>query len=289
MGKYQKPKKQLHREFLYLDQETVMNSLSALESGAVDEIIQKANAAREGGFAGGLAIGPAEVSGSRKRTANVEEELVRTRTVFSAFDAWHKALSAEDAIGRFDEWDQEVRDQLSVGDTIEFSARTRLSPLHLVFRSFLSFAEQANTPGSLMQQKGPELQETKATAKQIVALMKGGPDRKGRISLYMAPCGQMTPLVVCSLSEEYLVRSGEDLEGEFRVIAQVEHLLKEGETIPAIRFIRDVPPTPMEVSTSAEALEGFKEAAEGLGVTIADEDILIPAPAVQVRPIAIFR
>lgn len=289
MAKYIRPKKQLHREFLYLDRDTVMNSLSALESGKVDEIIQKANAAREGGFAGGVALGPAEASGSRKKTTNIEEELVRTRTVFSGFDAWYKALDAESAIGRFDDWDQEVRNQLSVGDTIEFVGRTRLSPLHLVFRSFLSFAEQANTPGSLMQQKGQELSETKATAKKIGALLNGGPDRKSRISLYIAPCGVDAPLMVCGLSEDYLVRSGEDLEGDFRVIAQVENVLREDETVPAIRLIRDVPPTPMEIETSAEAIGHFKEGAGTLGVIITDDDILIPSPAVQIRPIAIYR
>ena len=47
---YKKPKSRLHREFLYLDNETIVNSLSALEAGKVDEIISKIDEAREGGL-----------------------------------------------------------------------------------------------------------------------------------------------------------------------------------------------------------------------------------------------
>ena len=49
---------------------------------------QKVNEAREGGFEAGLAAGPVKGGGGKKRTAKIEEELVKTRTWFSAFDAW---------------------------------------------------------------------------------------------------------------------------------------------------------------------------------------------------------
>lgn len=87
MAGYRPPKKRLHREFLYLNHDTVLNSLSALEAGKVDEIIQKVVEAKEGGIEATLGTGPVRGGGGKKKRASIEEELVKTRTWFSAFDA----------------------------------------------------------------------------------------------------------------------------------------------------------------------------------------------------------
>ena len=132
MSKYQRPKQQVHHEFLYLNHDSILNALSALEAGAVDEIILKTNEAREGGLDANISAGPVKAGAGKKRQATIQEELVRRRTWFSGFDAWYRALKEHDAIGTFDQWDMEVRDDLRVGDTVEFSADLRLSPVHKV-------------------------------------------------------------------------------------------------------------------------------------------------------------
>ncbi len=149
MSGYKRPKNHLHREFLYLNHDTIINSLSALEAGKIDEILQKANEAREGGISANVAVGPVAAGGGKRKTANIEEEMVRTRTVFSSFDAWYQYLSAGDAIGTFDEWSLGVRDALGVGDTIEFQADLTLTPIHKILRTYLSFAAEAAVAGSL--------------------------------------------------------------------------------------------------------------------------------------------
>ncbi len=285
---YTAPKKHLHREFLYLNQDTIVNSLSALEAGKIDEIIQKANQAREGGFGAGLSAGPVEATGGRKKASSIEEEMVRTRTIFSAFDAWYTHLSSQDAIGVFDEWTMEVRDALSVGDTIEFQGRLTLTPVHKVIRTYLSFAEEAHQPGSLFEQKGDELKATKKTA-GIMHAMVGGKDAPVHLPVYMAPFDVDDPRILARLDEQYMLSPKEGVDGFYRVICQVDEILREGDEVSAIRVIRDVPPTPIEVSTISEALANFIDPAENLGVTIEASDILIPYPAVLVRPIAIFR
>jgi hypothetical protein len=58
-----------------------------------------------------------------------------------------------------------------VGDTIEFDADLVLSPVHKVFRTFLSFADSAGRQGSVFHQRGAELAETKATARGMVEWM----------------------------------------------------------------------------------------------------------------------
>ena len=285
---YKRPTQHLHHEFLYLNHDTIVNSLSALEAGKIDEIIQKANAAREGGFSGGVGAGPLEVQGGKKKTSNIEEEMVRTRTIFSAFDAWYKYLVAAGAIGTFDTWDQAVRNDLRTGDTIEFEGRLTLTPVHKVFRTFLAFAEQAETPGSPFQQKGEELKETKQISRMMQVLL-GGKDATHHLPVYVAPYEVEDPRMLARLEERYMLSPKEGIDGLYRVIGQVDEILRKGDEISAMRLIRDVPPTPMEVKTMREALTMLIDPAKEMGVEIDPSDITVPYPAVVIRPIAVYR
>jgi hypothetical protein len=288
MAGYRPPKKRLHREFLYLNHDTVLNSLSALEAGKVDEIIQKVVEAKEGGLEATVGTGPVRGGGGKKKKASIEEELVKTRTWFSAFDAWYAYLTDAESIGTFDKWDQDVRDALSVGDTLEFSAQLRLSPVHKVFRTFLSFAANAAKPEHVFAQKGMELTETKRTARMMVEWM-GGSDRPTHLPMYLQPGGVVEPRIVAGLQDSYLVGGHESIEGTFTVIGQVSALLSADEAESPIRVIRDVPPTQAEVDVISEALTNFIEPARELGVEIDEDDITIRAPAVMLRPIAVYQ
>jgi archaellum component FlaC len=286
---YQKPKSRLHREFLYLDNETVVNSLSALEAGKVDEIIQKINEAREGGFTGALNVPGAEVSGGKKKTGSVEEELVRTRTTFSAFESWYSTLKGSEAFGTFDEWNEDVRDSLSVGDTLEFQAEIELTPIHLLFRTYLAWAAATEQPGSPFQQKGQELSETKATSKKMRAFVEGGVPGSSVYPVYLRPFGVDSPRMIGTLVGEHIVRAKDGIQGEYRVIAQVDQIIDSGFGVPAIRILGDVPPTKLEVDSVKEALENFIEPAKAIGLDITSADLMLPPPVVVVRPIAVYR
>src|SRR3712207_6645838 len=61
MAIYKKPSKKVHRGFFYLNDETVINSLSAVESGKIDEVVAKVNSAREGGFGAGIGMQGAKI------------------------------------------------------------------------------------------------------------------------------------------------------------------------------------------------------------------------------------
>ncbi len=103
MGEYKKPKKNLHREFVYLNHDAILNSLSAFEAGRIDEIVEKTTEATEGGIDGSLGFKGAKIGGARKKQGTLQEELVRTRTWFSSFESWHSKLIEEDALGTFTE------------------------------------------------------------------------------------------------------------------------------------------------------------------------------------------
>lgn len=214
----------------------------------------------------------------------MEEELVKTRTWFSAFDAWYRHLSGEGAFGRFAVWDDSVRDALAVGDTLEFEAELVLSPIHKLLRTFISFSEHAGIFGTT----GKELAETKKTASMMVGWL-GGSSKKMNLPMYLQPGGVAEPRIVAALRDEYVIGDRESLEGTYTVVGQVSRLLSDADVVSTIRIVRDVPPTPLEVATINEAMAHFIEPARELGVEIDESDINIAAPAVLVRPIAIFQ
>jgi len=288
MSGYVKPKKKLHREFLYLNHDTVLNALSAFEAGKVDEIIQKASEAREGGLEGSLGYGPVKASGGRKKTANIEEELTRTRTIFSAFEAWYTHLDEEKAFGELTGWDEETRDELGVGDTITFRARVSLSPIQQVFLTFIAFAAESTNPNSALKQPTAQAAQMKKTASMIAGWLRGS-NGATNIQVYVAPLGIDEPRMAARLDERYLVGGTQAVEGEFTVVGQIESLIELGKPVPAMRLLRDTPPTPLETDTINNALSNMIEGAAGLGLDVSSNDLTLKNPGVILHPIAIFR
>ena len=99
MGEYKRPEKRIHRGFLYLNDETVINSFSAVEAGKVNEVVARVNLAREGSFGGSVGIPAAKLEAGKKGTSELEEETTRTR--FSVFELWYQTLVEGKALGRF--------------------------------------------------------------------------------------------------------------------------------------------------------------------------------------------
>jgi hypothetical protein len=288
MSAYKKPVQRLHKEFLYLNHDTIINSLSAFEAGSVDEIIQKVSEAREGGLEGSIGYGAIKAGGSKKKSANIEEELTRSRTNFSAFEAWNSHLEAAGGFGEFDGWDLDTRNELQPGDTIRFSAKVTLSPLQSLFLTFIDFAHLAADPNSIFKQPTAQLAETKKQARMMESWMQGKNNDKSLL-VTLQPRGTTDPRVSGRLDERYLVSGIESFEGEATVIAQVESLIRPDETIPAIRVLRETPPTPKETEVITAGLEGFIGPASELGVELTKEDLSLGYPGVILRPIAIYR
>lgn len=292
MTGYKAPKRRLHREFVYLNYDTIINSLSAFEAGKVDEILQKVSEASEGGLNAsmGANVGAASLKAGagKKKSASVEEELTRSRTHFSAFDSWVTHLEDQDAVGELTGWDIATRAEVGVGDTIKFQARISLSPIQVLFLTFLEFVQQAGDPNSIFKQPTAKVAELKKQARQMENMITG-PGGQRNVQILAAPLGVPSPRVVARLENEYIVSGTQSVEGDFTVIAQVMTLLAEDESMPALRVLRDTPPTPMETATMTSVLENFKEPAANLGVVIHDDDITFEHPTVVVHPIAIFR
>lgn len=288
MGMYKQPKVRIHREFFYLNHDTVINSLSAFEAGKIDEIIRKASESSDGGVEGTLGIGSTKAGGKKSKSSDIHEEMVSTRTKFSAFDAWFQNIDAAEAIGMLEGWDAETRDEIGIGHTIMLEGRVTLSPLYKVFSTFISYANQASDPDSVFNRKAAELVDIKKQARMMRGWMRGAGDSSNAM-IDIAPFGTPEPRMVARLDERYLVSGLQAVEGEYTIIAQVEAMLDPSEKVSAVRVIRDTPPTPLETEVSTKALKNLIEPAAALGVEVSEADITLEHPTVILHPIAIFR
>lgn len=288
MSGYKKPKRQLHRDFLYLDDAAVVNALSAMEAGKVDEIIEQSQVVKEAGIDASLGYGPAKLAAKKGKTADVTANLVRTRTAFSAFDAWYQYLRSEDGLGELTGWDGETRDELEVGDTLEVKARVEFAPIHKVLAIFFAYVDSANKPDSFVKVQTAKLAELKKVASQARGMVRGADGATSNL-VYIRPLGIKSPLVVGALSDDHFVGDKANMDGEYKVVLQVTALLDQGEFLAAIRAISDAPRTDTEMTKMTEALDGLADAASGMGVIIDDADKSFTYPTVMVRPLAIYR
>lgn len=289
MGAYNRPTKRVHRGFFYLDDGVVINSLSAVESGKVDEVVAKVNSARDGGFAAGIDMHAAKVDGSRKSSSSFEEEMVRTRTRFSVFELWYQHLKSSKALGTFNEWGPEALDDVRPGDTIELRGSLEVAPIQTLFRLYLWFAEKAKISGHMFSQSGDSLKQTK-NAERIVQMMLGDPSEEDDQTVVLAtPMGESGPRVAMAVKSKWLIGKFGQFGGEYTVIGQVDRLVASNEEIPALRLTHDVAATELEVKTLKSSIANFKDPARAMGIGVSDNDAVVEGPALWIEPIAIYR
>ena len=278
----------MHRDFLYLDDSAIVNALSAMEAGKIDEIIEQSQTVKDTGFDASLGYGPAMIAAKKGKTADVTANLVRTRTAFSAFEAWYQFLKSEDGLGELTGWDTETRNELEVGDTLEVRARIEFAPIHKVFAVYLSYVDNANKPDSFFRVKTAQLAELKKVANQARGLFKGSDGATANL-VYIYPLGVERPLLIGVLSDNHFVGDKANIDGDYKVVLQVCTLLRQTDTLAAIRAMSDAPRTEAESAQVTKALDGLVDAAGEMGVTIGDEDKAFTYPTVVTRPLAIFR
>lgn len=289
MSAYRRPSNRVHRGFLYLDDETVINSLSAVESGKIDEVVAKVNSAREGGFGAGLGIQGAKLEGAKKATSAFEEEMVRTRTRFSVFELWYQGLVDAKALGSFDGWGPQALEGVRSGDTLEFRGKLEAAPLQTLMRLYLWFADKAKSQGHLFSQKGDELKETKEAERNMRMLLGDQDLDSDQIIVLAQPLGDPGPKIAMPVKTKWLIGTLGQLGGEYSVVAQVDRIVGAGDEFPAVRLTTDVAATPLEIKVLKDGMAAFVGPAKEIGIEISDSEAVIIGPALWLEPIAIYR
>jgi hypothetical protein len=279
------PKVDAFRRFVVLDASAILAALSALDGGAVDEILTKrtGDTGREVGAEVG--IDPIKVRGKRGKTQRVEEEMRRVRTEHSAASALIDQLDEREAVGVLDGvLDDAALSAIRPGMVVQLHAAVSLHPVFQIDAVMASFMKNAQALG-----QGDNAKELRKVVPLMQALMGTG-DAGGRILLDLETGPQQSARVIAFAQRDAIQVPIEDLTGHFSALVQVDELLlRDGEDLLTLRAIRGAPPGTTERDAMLEAAEALIEPAVELGVALTREDLLMPAPLVLLRPIAIWR
>jgi hypothetical protein len=281
-----KPKNNLFRTFLYLDAQEVVNSLSALEGGEVDEVLTRI--AEEGGgeLGGEVAAGPIRGRAGKRKQRKLEEEVRRRRTEYSAASALLRLLHEQEAIGVLSgSYDQDVYEQLEEQMLLELRGNIRIHPLHQMLsagRAWLAAAPTFGIPKADIQ-----------TARELVQIFEAMSQSTGERLTFLAfvetSADQATYRLVVPIQEQYLLVPLDDFVGRATFVAQVDRILRDDEELLALRLLRNAPPLPLEREGILEALPDLLSAFQELGIAAALEDFVLAKPTVILKPIVIFK
>jgi hypothetical protein len=275
---------ELLRTFVVLDSDAVLSGLSALDGGAVDEILTRRSDDSGTEYGGHIGVRGAGAKASKNRGRKVEEELRRRRTEHSAAAALIDRLADAGAIGEVEgAFDEEVANALTPGDTIRVRGDLQLHPLHQVDAMLRSFMEVA-----------PAFDQ-QATAKQIRgvlpmwnAMIGSGGSSRVLLDLVTNDDPQTPRIVLTAKRSDLQVHIG-DVPGFSTMLVKVDRIIGPGDHLLALRVLQNAPVSELERSAVAEAAVEVVEAFSEMGVACTKQDVVMEGPLVVLRPICVWR
>lgn len=285
-GTLRKPKTQAYRSFLYLNGDEVINSLSALEGGDIDEVLTRTADGGGRELGGELNVGAAKGKGGRKRTRRSEEEIRRKRTEHSAAALLLRKLRDDDAIGVVEgEYGPDVYADLTEHMLLEFQAEIRIHPLHQVVSAARAWLQVAAEYGASRD----EIKVMRETVQILELISQPGQGEQMFLAFGETSGTSDGHKLVLPIRERYLLVPLDDFVGRATFVAQVDRIIPDGEEVLAIRLIRNAPQLSIERQGIEEALPELMEGFSELGVEVSTGDFFLTAPAVILKPICIFK
>lgn len=271
------------RSFVVLDSEDVVSGLSALDGGAVDEILTRRT--DEDLKDRGVQVGPKGASGkaNRNRGRKVEEEMLRRRTEHSAAAALIDGLAEREAMGEIEgALDEEVAGQLTPGDTVRVRGEVRLHPLHQADAMLRSFIQAA-----------PHFDQAK-TASELKAVLPIwdlmiGSGKSSRILFDLVTASPQVPRVLIPVKRSSVQVDVADAAGHGTLLAKIDRIVLPGEHVLALRMLQNAPPSELERSAIEDGVVDLVEGFGEMGIACTREDVVMEGPLVVLRPLCIWR
>lgn len=270
---------------MVLDGPAILAALSALDGGAVDEILTKRSGDSGHEIGGEVGVQPVRAKAKRGKTQRVEEEMRRVRTEHSAAAALIDGLKERGSVGVLDgELDEEALHSIQPGMVVQLRAAVELHPVFQIDALMTNFV--ANAPALGQAEQAKEL-------RKVLPLMRtlmGTGDTDGRILLDLTTGAEQAARIVAFVERSAVQVPIEDLTGHFSALVQVDEVLEEaGDELLTLRAIRGASPGKTERDGIVESAQALITSANELGVPLTRDDIVMPAPLMLLRPIAIWR
>ncbi len=285
-GTLRPPKAQVYRSFLYLDGDEVINSLSALEGGDVDEVLVR-TATEGGGEVGGeLGAGPVKGRVGKKKSQRFEEEVLRKRTEHSAATLLLRKLHDQEAIGVVDgDYGPEVYPQLHEHMLLEFRAEIRVHPLHQVVSAARGWLKAAPALGVGRE----DMRSMTQVVKVLETIASPGGSERTFLAFAETTGTRQGHKLIVPIQERHLLVDLDSFAGSATFVAQVDRVIPPDDEVLAVRLIRNAPQLSIERQGIEEALPELIDGFSELGIEVSREDFFLRAPAVILKPICIFK
>ena len=285
-GTLKKPRQRVYRSFLYLDGDEVLNSLSGLEGGEVDEVLTRIGEEGGGELGAELGAGPVKAKGGRKRGRKFEEEILRKRTEHSAATALLRLLHEQEAIGVIEgDYGTDVYDELEDHMVLEFQAEVRIHPLHQVISAARGWIKLAPDFGTSQG----EIREMRETLKLMEMIGQPGGADKTFLAFAETTGTKGDHKLVLPIHERHLLVPLDEFSGRATFVAQVDRKLGPGDEVFAIRLIRNAPQLALEREGLVEALPDLIAGIAEMGIEASEADFFFREPTVILKPICIYK
>jgi ribosomal protein L12E/L44/L45/RPP1/RPP2 len=286
-SRFQKPSSRVFRSYVYLNGDEVLNALSALEGGDIDEVLTRMGEEGGGEVGGELDLKVAKGRAGKRRARRYEEEIRKKRTEHSATTALLKRLHDEDAIGVLEgDYDEGVYRELEEHMLIQLVAELHIHPLHQVIAAAREFAQAAATFGV----PRADVAQVNQVATMLEGLTKGGKSETNAVLAYAR--GAATPSeyrLVLPVPTRNLLVPLDEFAGRATIVGQVDRILTSGDEMHVVRLLKNAPVLPVEREGLLEALPNLASAFSELGVDMTVDDLVLKAPAVVLKPICIYK
>lgn len=277
-------------EYLYLDADQTVASLSAFEGGLIEELrtLSEEESDKGGKIGGAVGYGPLKAEGNldKNQRARREEEVLLKRTGYSRITTLLDKLRGLDALGFIPGYTPDVYEQVEEGELYEFRAEIRLHPFH----QFVSYVQGIAQTGRDWGMGDEELDYIAKEAEDAFY----GKNRNKTLLTAFANAEEAEPgyKIAMSVKKENLLVDFEEFSGTATFVAQVQRKVAEGQKVPAARLVRKSPMvSPAEQQMMLRLVPALRDAPEAgdIGIEVTEEDILLSKPAIVVKPLCIYR
>jgi hypothetical protein len=209
----------------------------------------------------------------------------RVRTEHSAAAALIDKLNERGSVGVLEgELDEEAMHSIQPGMVVQLRAAVELHPVFQIDALMTNLVANAPALG-----RSEEVKDLRKVLPLMRALMGTG-DKDGRILLDLTTGAEQAARLVAFVERGAIQVPMEDLRGHFSALVQVDEVLEEDDDeLFTLRAIRGAAPGKTERDGIMESAQGLIEPANELGVPLTRDDLLMPAPLMLLRPIAIWR
>ena len=182
------------------------------------------------------------------------------------------------------ELDEEAMHSIQPGMVVQLRAAVELHPVFQIDALMTNLVANAPALG-----RSEEVKDLRKVLPLMRALMGTG-DKDGRILLDLTTGAEQAARLVAFVERGAIQVPMEDLRGHFSALVQVDEVLEEDDDeLLTLRAIRGAAPGKTERDGIMEGAQGLIEPANELGVPLTRDDLLMPAPLILLRPIAIWR